>query len=128
MSESLERWGYARDRDAEAWHGSFLTKGEAMLDGLAHYCGEAFWVHSGTALRAIDIMPNADEIIEMMGERAYDKAGEAADDFPSVTREAREELDRLLREWADRHVESSLWVADGDVEFVPARAVKGGAS
>ncbi len=32
-----------------------------------------------------------------------DEAGEAAEDFPDVSKEARSELKRILAEWADKH-------------------------
>jgi hypothetical protein len=46
---------------------------------------------------------SADDVIEAIGERAYDIVGEAADDFPDATPEARAELDALLGAWMQKH-------------------------
>lgn len=48
---------------------------------------------------------DAEDIIERMGERAYDEHGEFADDFPDVSKEAKDELTAFLIAWADKHCE-----------------------
>ncbi|WP_222833265.1 hypothetical protein [Pseudomonas sp. SC3(2021)] len=43
------------------------------------------------------------DIIEMLGERAYDDVGEVAEDWPDVSAEARQELDAILGAWVSKH-------------------------
>lgn len=44
-----------------------------------------------------------DAIIEMIGDIAYDNFGEAAEDYPEVTKEARTELSEILGKWIEKH-------------------------
>lgn len=46
---------------------------------------------------------DAGDIIEMLGERAYDDVGEVAEDWPDVSAEARQELDAILGAWVSKH-------------------------
>ena len=116
------RWGYASSRDAETWTGAYETRKEAILDGLADYCGEGFWIHSGHLVPLETVLPDVDDLLERMGEVAYDEAGEVAEDYPDVTDEARIELEELLRGWCEKHARPTFWVADGEAEFIPALA------
>ena len=128
MSE--ERWGYASSKDAEAWTGVCLTRDEAIKEGLEHYGylseyggkWDGFWIHSGHVVPLEAVMPDVDDIIEMMGERAHDEAGECAEEYPDVTNEARNELEGLIRGWCERYATPTFWVADGEAEFIPAPA------
>lgn len=52
---------------------------------------------------------DADDIIEMLGERAYDTAGEAAEDYPEVNDEAVTELNTLLAAWVTKHCQPSFF-------------------
>lgn len=52
---------------------------------------------------------DADDVIEMIGERAYDEVGEYADDYPDVTPEARAELDALLAGWIEKHAKPTFY-------------------
>lgn len=52
---------------------------------------------------------DADDVIEMIGERAYDLAGEYADGFPDVADEARAELDTLLAAWISKHCQPTFY-------------------
>jgi hypothetical protein len=53
---------------------------------------------------------DADDIIERMGERAYDEHGECAEDFPDdVSKEAKDELTAFLVAWADKHCEARFY-------------------
>lgn len=119
------RWGHSMDRESEGWSGSFLTREDAVMDGRAAYSGEDFYVCSGQALRTTDLMPDADEIVELMAERAADECGEVTDNFPSVTEAARVVLDTLLAQWAEEYVGCSLWVADGEVERISLATERG---
>ena len=116
------RWGYASSRNSEAWIGECKTRQEAILEGIATYCGEPFWIHSGHLLSVETVLPDVDDLLERMGETAYDEAGEVAEDYPDVTNEARIELEGLLRGWVEKYARPTFWVADGEAEFIPALA------
>lgn len=51
----------------------------------------------------------ADDIIETMGERAYDLAGEYGEDYPSVSAEAKQELDDFLAAWISKHAAPTFY-------------------
>lgn len=84
----------------EDWFGDCRS-----LEELIDYHGiDAFEV--GQIVYCGDIAPcrdtgwiDADDLIEMIGERAYDEAGEAAEDFPNVSKEAKQELADFLDRW-----------------------------
>lgn len=52
---------------------------------------------------------DADDICEMLAERAYDRCGEFAEDFPDASKEAKSELDELLRAWCERHCQVTFY-------------------
>ena len=128
---SDERWGYASSKDAESWTGCHLTREEAIEEGRDHYTYpkeyghtyDGFWIHSGHVVPLEAVMPDVDDIIETMGERAYDEAGEVAEEFPDVSNEAKTELEELLRGWCEKYARPTFWVADGVCEFIPAPEV-----
>ena len=60
----------------------------------------------------------ADEVIEMMGERAFDEAGEFSDGFPNTTNSAHEQLDHLLKAWADHHGSVGFFLVEDVQEHV----------
>lgn len=67
-------------------------------------------VHSGDAeTPSYKQLCDADDVIEMMGERAYEIAGEHADSFPDVTDEATAELNALLLAWMEKHCAINFW-------------------
>jgi hypothetical protein len=68
-------------------------------------------VYVGTTVRqtSSSYIDDADDIIERMGERAYDKHGEFAEDFPDVTKESKDELTAFLVAWADKYCEARFW-------------------
>jgi hypothetical protein len=60
---------------------------------------------------------DADDIIETIGERAYDMVGECADDYPHVTKDARTELTNLVHDWIERHVPPNFWTVMNIKEY-----------
>lgn len=52
---------------------------------------------------------DADGVIEMIGERAYDQVGEFADGYPDVTPEAKAELEALLADWIEKHAKPTFY-------------------
>lgn len=125
---SDERWGYASSKDAEAWTGACRTRDEAIKEGSSHFSFllefggryDGFWIHSGHLVTLEMVLPDVDDIIERMGEQAYDEAGECAEEYPDVTNEARIELEGLIRGWCEKYATPTFWVADGEAEFIPA--------
>ena len=128
---SDERWGYADSRDAESWSGVCLTREQAIAEGREHYSFlngrgyDGFWIHSGHLVPLEAVMPDVDDLLESMGERAYDEAGESAEGYPDVTNEARTELEGLLRGWCEKYARPEFWVADGEAEFIPGAGKEG---
>jgi len=60
---------------------------------------------------------DAGDVIEMLGERAYDDVGEFAEDWPDVPDEARQELDSLLSEWISKHCIATFYRVRNVVEY-----------
>lgn len=60
---------------------------------------------------------DASDIIEMLGERAYDDVGEVAEDWPDVSAEARLELDALLGAWVSKHCTATFYRVRNIVEY-----------
>lgn len=50
-----------------------------------------------------NFVPDASWVVEQMEELAYDRADEHAEGWPEVSREAKDELDTFLKEWANKH-------------------------
>lgn len=111
---SDERWGYASSKHAESWTGCCLTQDEAIAEGRATYCCEPFWIQSGHLVPLEAVMPDVDDIIDTMRDRACDEAGEVAEEFPDVSQAAKDELADLLMDWGRKYCEPEFWVADGD--------------
>lgn len=66
-------------------------------------------IEYGTAERPNRDWVTADDVIEQIGERAYDECGEWAEDFPSVSNEARAELSAFLSAWQATHCTATFW-------------------
>lgn len=60
---------------------------------------------------------DAGDIIEMLGERAYDDVGEVAEEWPDVSAEARKELDALLGAWVSKHCTATFYRVRNVVEY-----------
>ncbi|KWK79402.1 hypothetical protein WM16_07610 [Burkholderia ubonensis] len=52
---------------------------------------------------------DAKYVIDMIGDRAYDEVGEAADGYPDITREAKAELESLLADWIEKHAKPTFY-------------------
>lgn len=79
--------------------GNTVYVGEAVKPELSHFC-------------------DADDVITMMGERAYDIGGEWAEDFPDCTKEAEKELDALLLAWMEKHCTVNFWTVKNIKPYV----------
>jgi hypothetical protein len=87
---------------------------------------------AGTVVwRGVAVHPNnthlcdANDVIDLLADRAHDIAGEHADSYPQVDAEARAELDQLLSDWIDKNAPPSFYtveniephtLTEGDVE------------
>lgn len=61
---------------------------------------------------------DVDSVLEQMGERAFDDCGEAADVYPDVTGEAKQELDDILKAWARQHCTPRFWEVRNVREYI----------
>jgi len=61
---------------------------------------------------------NAHEIIDRMGESAYDIAGEWGEDYPNVTKEAEAELGALLETWVNKHCPPTFFTVEKSRPYV----------
>lgn len=61
---------------------------------------------------------DADDVMEIMGERAYDIAGEHADDYPGAGEEAQRALDGLLAGWIAEHCPPNFWTVQNIKPYV----------
>jgi hypothetical protein len=80
---------------------------DTLTDLLDHHSfslkpGDKVW-HGTADQPSVRELFDANDVIETMGERAYDIAGEYAEDYPNVSEEARQELDQLLEDWMNKH-------------------------
>lgn len=67
-------------------------------------------VYVGEAVRPSPLsFVDADDICEMLAERACDCHGEFAEDFPDASKEAKDELDELLRAWCEKHCQITFY-------------------
>lgn len=92
-----------------------LDNHENLLAGNTVYVGEAH-------VPAYKQFCDADDVIQMMGERAYDIAGEYAEDFPDVTEEATAELNALLLAWMETHCPVNFWTVKNVKPYVITEA------
>lgn len=57
----------------------------------------------------IKYLCDADDVLDTIGERAYDQVGEYADGYPDVTPEAKAELEALLAGWIEKHAKPTFY-------------------
>lgn len=53
---------------------------------------------------------DAEDVMDQMTDRAWDIAGEYAEDYPDVSKEAKAELDQLLEAWIAKHCPLEFFV------------------
>ncbi|KVL90959.1 hypothetical protein WT02_23230 [Burkholderia stagnalis] len=63
---------------------------------------------------------DADDVIDRMGDRAYEAAGEYADGYPldTVNDEAKAELNALLAAWIEKHAKPMFYLVEKSREHV----------
>lgn len=107
------RWGFSAEPDPEGWTGAYPTREEALAEARETYGAEGtIWLQSGFCPPFGALMPDADDIIEIMAQCAADNVGEAAEEWPDVGVEGKNALDALLHAWAEKHAPVTFWVAE----------------
>ncbi|MGQ7245486.1 hypothetical protein ACUN9V_18760 [Salinicola sp. V024] len=61
---------------------------------------------------------NSADVIERMGEQAYDQVGEFADDYPNPSPEAMRLLESFMKSWADEHCPPSFYAVENSRPYV----------
>lgn len=61
---------------------------------------------------------DADDIIEMMKDRAWDIVGEYAEDYPEVSDEAHKELDDFIKSWIMKHCPPDFYTVTDVREYI----------
>jgi hypothetical protein len=54
-------------------------------------------------------MPDVNDVIEHIADRAYEDGSEWADGYPEISEDAKSELDAFLDAWADKHMPAPTW-------------------
>lgn len=109
MSEAKQCWSLTNE-DFTFETLSDLLNSADVLPGQTVYVGQA---NHPEARQIID----AGVIIDQMRDCAWDIAGEFADDFPDVTKEAEEELNQLLWGWIEKHATISFFTVSNIQEY-----------
>jgi hypothetical protein len=104
MEEGMSEIWSANDED-------FLYEDlQELLDAEGDWISEGDTVHVATRGEFDPAsFISADFVIEVIGENAYENAGEAAEDFPDVTTEARKELADFLAQWTRKHCKPNFY-------------------
>jgi hypothetical protein len=121
-------WGWGTSPDQIDGH---EDDRDAAIEAAREQAEDGATVYVWAQLRDVDpakYVPNAERIVEAMGDRAYDNQPESmqGEPWPDVTTEQMAELEALLepiREWARKRAKS-WWVADGEAEAVPPDGAK----
>ena len=103
----------AEDEQEECWSAdqenfNAMSLGELIdcNDELAP--GMTVWVADAVRPSSKHLI-DADDVIELMGERAFDIARENAEDYPDVSDAEKAELDAILKSWIDRACPPNFW-------------------
>jgi hypothetical protein len=71
--------------------------------------GKVYWRGVATKPLPSKFTPDADDIFEIMRERACDRCGEWAEDFPDCSREKQKELESLINKWCDDNLDVTFY-------------------
>lgn len=61
---------------------------------------------------------DADDVIEMLSDRAYEQGHEWAEDYPTPPKEAIAELDAFLSAWIRKHCKPNFYGIKNDKEYI----------
>ena len=82
--------------------GDLLDNNDELTVGSVVYVGDA------VPPKTSDLF-DAEDAIELMGERAYEIGGEYGDSYPDVTPEATEELEAVIAAWINKHAKPTFY-------------------
>jgi hypothetical protein len=126
-------WCYSNDPHPERYEAQCATREAAIAEATTEYDGAPFYLQKFRRPSAAEYAPDADDIIEMMRNRAWDDADDAVEEFPDVGEDATAELEAMLCAWAREHCVVTFWTSDGcgakeriDPNAAPAATGDGG--
>ena len=117
---------YAFSIDGEEWHAEDPHGNKAETEAQAVSCaisrmmeyndepplpGDVVEIGPKIPHKASDFY-SIDDILENMGERAYDECGECAEDFPDLSKEESAELDKLISDYLEAHALCTFWTVE----------------
>lgn len=110
MSESIIEYCYSTDE--ECFNLDFDSVLDIIVNNLEEgesAVGKVYW--RGIASRPLpsNFAPDADDIFQIMSERAHDNCGEWAEDFPDCSREKQKELESLINKWCDENLDVTFY-------------------
>lgn len=85
--------------------GELLDMMDDPQPGAVVYVGDAVEVSPGRLV-------HADDVIDIMADRAFEIAGDAADEYPAVSDEARAGLNSLLAAWIKEHCPPTFYTVE----------------
>lgn len=104
MSEKV--WAYASTQDSDGWDIHKGTREEAIVAALAYFEGhETIYLCEARRCIPSEFVPDAEDVMEIMTERAYNLVGEASDEWPGLSPDspACRDLEAYLHLWANAH-------------------------
>ncbi|MBX8557061.1 hypothetical protein K5D43_21530 [Pseudomonas cichorii] len=103
---------YALKKESEHWSNDDLA---AFVSDNELIAGSVIVRGLANKPSASSFLPDADDVVQHMFERAHDDHSEYCDSFPDVTPEAEAELQSLLeplKAWAEKHCEVRFYTVE----------------
>lgn len=108
--------------DQENFNYDSLGDALAILDGMDELAvGRIVWFGEAEKPNPVKYF-DADDLLEEVGNRAYDDGGEHAEDYPDVSDEAKAELGQFLSDWLTKHCQPSFWRVNNPKEYTITEA------
>lgn len=115
MADNEKELRWASSDDCENWSCDSLGEliDEMGSDEIVE-AGRVVFVGEVQRLDKMRFLPDADSIIETIGEYAYDNGGgEYSEDYPSIDKAGKDSLNHALRQWAAAHLpEPTFYLID----------------
>lgn len=101
-------------RDEENYNSESLGE---LIDNYELVEGDHYWEADAIAITHKDFL-DVDYILENFDEQGYEEVGEVYDnDFINTPKEAKDELEELIKGWAEKHVNLRYWKVRNSKEF-----------